>query len=335
MAGRKPNPKSVAPSSNWTIDDGISQSLLNRFMGCRERFRLYAVEGLREFGTKTAMDFGSAFHDLLEIASKHPHKTPEAVITHYRRSKKSKRVSLQDKDMLLCFLLFERYCWFFSETTYRYLDQEAVFRVPYKIRGYRSVDLRGRFDGIIQRDDGSIWIEEHKTKGQVNTDQLDATIPYNLQTMLYAVAAEKHYKRPVSGIVYNVIRVPGQKQGKNETVMELLERIDEEIIKNPKYYFYRWQLPIDRAHMDRWKRMTFDPLIISVIQWWESVKNDPFSPWEIENDQGEAVPNPHHWQRPFGVYDSLTNGVGDYFNLLTRNVSVGITKDNKPFQELL
>ena len=368
---RPPKPKTVAPSPSWTLDKGVSQSLLNRFLGCRERFRLYAVEGMREGGSRDQMDFGTYFHDLLENYSRNPNHSAEAIILMTQKSVNSRCPNLSHELRQVCETIFNRYVWYFSETKYHYVDQEAVFDVNYAVPGYRTIRLRGRFDEIILRPDGTIWIQENKTKEKINAEQLVSTIPLNLQTMLYAVAAQLHYGKKVSGIVYNVIRKPTSKPSKvkmnkaeleawkaenpkskalqrQETQFEFLERLDNDIESRPEHYFLRWEYGLTDSKLELWRKHVLDPILISLIQWWESVKHDPFSPWEERDEKGNLVqipdtngkghliplPNPHHWQRPFGVYDSMTNSVGDFYEVLALGKRTNVTVNNIPFQEL-
>lgn len=329
MPRKKPLPKQVAPSPSWTLEDGVSQSLLNRFMGCRERFRLYSVEGAREKGDIVSRDFGTYFHDLLECHAKYPNISFAAIVAKVNKKKRKTELSYTDKQIAVG--VFEHYINHFSDCQYKYFKQEEVFKVPYDVPGKRKILLRGRFDGIIKRPDGTLWIQENKTKQRISPEVLEATIPYNLQTMMYAIAAQIKYKKKVTGIVYNVIRRPGHRQKKGESIEDFVTRIKSEIEKDPYYYFYRWEYPLSEIALETWKKKTFNPLLTSLIQWWESVKNDPFSPWEDE----KGLPNPHHWQRPFGVYDSLTAGKGDYFDLMVRGYDKDVTKGNKPFEELI
>lgn len=356
MTKKKPKPSVVAPSPSWTLDDGVSQSLLNRFLGCRERFRLYTIEGMRDKGSKFAMDFGTYFHALLEIHAKYPNLDANGILRHYAakrntfaRRKSYKPDSLSQEDRDIGNVLLNRYLWWFKDTKYKYIKQEDVFAVPYHVPGYRSIILRGRFDEIIERPDGTIWIQENKTKGKIDEFAISNTLPFNLQTMMYVVAAELKYKRTVSGIVYNVIRTPSHRKGKQDaTYADFLERLDGIIAADPKHFFLRIEHPVTSSHMDRWKKYTFNPLLISLIQWWESVKHDPFSPWVARNekgdpithvnlDTGEELPlaNPHHWMRPFGVFDNLTIGTGDFYEVVCQNRRNNVTLNNKPFQELI
>lgn len=385
---KPPSPKSVAPSPSWTLDKGVSQSLLNRFLGCRERFRLYAVEGMREKGSRDQMDFGTYFHDLLENYAKHNDYSAIDIIKITQPAVNKRCPNLSQELRHVCEVIFNRYVWYFSDCDYKYMDQEAVFAVEYKVPGYRSITLRGRLDEVIHRPDGTIWIQENKTKERINSEQLVACIPNNLQTMLYAVAAQEHYGKRVSGIVYNVIRKPKNKPSSRkmtpeelavylqenpkskaktrpETLNEFLERLDNLIEEDPKHFFMRWEFKLSPNHLDKWKKYTLDPVLISLIQWWESVKHDPFSPWEDRDAKGKVkfcqqekqagpkgkkhlvvsplvdeegnkipLPNPHHWQRPFGVYDALTLSNGDFYDYLVLGRDNTITRGNTPFQEL-
>lgn len=327
MPRKAPAAQTVAPSPFWTLDDGISFSLLSRFLACRERYRLYAVEGLRETSSsKAQMDFGTYFHKCLELKAKHPNKTPDSIF-------KLVKHKLPELDMTVAKIVFRNYYDYYHDDTFKYHDQEAKFDVPYTIPGGPKFRLRGRFDEIIMLEDRTLMIQENKTKERINEEQLGLTIPFNLQTMFYAIAASIHYKKPVSAILYNVIRKPKNEplKSKKETLAQFAVRLDKEIRDNPRYYFIRWDYTISDAEMAKWKNYTFHPILLQLRQWWESIKHDPFSPWLDVN----GILNPHHYQRPFGVYDSLTTGTGDFFNLITRKSRVGLTENNIPFQELI
>jgi hypothetical protein len=71
-------------------------------------------------------------------------------------------------------------------------------------------------------------------------------------------------------------------------------------------------------------------MIESVVVWWESIKSDPFNPWVDE----QGKPNPHHFQTPFGIYDPMTLGVGDYFDYVTSGFKLGLEQIETCFPEL-
>ena len=340
MVKKQPKPSLVAPSPSWTLDDGISFSLLSRFLNCRERFRLYAVKGTREVShSKANMDWGTYFHKLLELRAKHPHKRPDQL---FRLNK----VILPPDDLDVAQLVYELYHEFYSADTYQYFATEDVFDVKYQIPGSHAFRLRGRLDETILEPDRTLRIQENKTKEYIDEANLEATIPFNLQTMFYAVAANIHYKKPITGVLYNVIRKPKHRQtAKDKTRAAFLARLRSEIEKDANRFFYRWKYDIFPDQMNTWKNYTLHPMLLQLKVWWDSVKHDPFSPWTTPEDyregpNGKPLPqnlviNPHHCMRPFGVYDSLTTGTGDFFDLITRNNPVGTTEGNIPFRELI
>lgn len=330
MPQKKPSPKTVAPSPSWTLDDGISYSLLSRFLNCRERYRLYAVEGRRESSrSKASMDFGTYFHKLLELRAKHPNKSPDQL---FRLNK----VELPAEDKDVAKVVYEVYHEYYSGDTYKYFATEDVFDVNYQVPGGSKFRLRGRLDETIIDPDRRLRIQENKTKEYIDASNLEATIPFNLQTMFYAVAANIHYNKPISGVLYNVIRKPKHKQTKTDgTRQGFLDRLRGEIMETPSHFFYRWNYDIFPQQMNDWNNYTFHPILLQLRIWWDSVKHDPFSPWTTPDKNGKFSINPHHFLRPFGVYDSLTTGIGDFFDLITRNNPVGTTSGNIPFQELI
>ena len=336
-------PDQVAPSPMWTLDKGISYSLLSRFINCRERFRLYSVEGVRETSSssKEQMDFGTYFHELLELHAKYPHLTSTGV------SRKAKK-KITKPQKAIADLVFKQYCDWYSDSRYKYAAQEQEFCVPYTLPNGRTVKLVGKSDEIIAAKDGTLWVQENKTKEKFNEYKIESSIPFDLQTLMYCIAIEKLFKKPVTGFVYNVIRKPTHKPSKVkekilddktqkmitktrvETTAEFHTRLSLVIANDPAHFFKRWEFALTPEHMLRWRQTTFDPLLTQLCMWWESVKHDPFSPWVLPNGE----PNPHHHQRPFGVYDPMTNGTGDFFDLITRNRRIGTTSGNKCFSEL-
>ena len=325
------NKNSVAPSANWDLyRDGVSYSLLSRFINCRERFRLYAVEGLRpEKSGRDALEFGTYVHRILELHAKKPNLSIHALV-------KANPCPLDPALKPVAQVVMDRYLWWYKNSKYRYIAQEEVFDVPYLLPNGRTLRLRGRFDEILRAPAGyprgTIWIQENKTKEKINTYQIESFLPNNLQTMFYSTAAERHYSRPVTGVVYNVIRKPTHKRSvqKKETQEQFLERLDGIIEADPKHFFHRVEFPFHKSHLERWQLRTLNPILLDLCRWWESIAHNPFEPWTLPD--GSA--NPNHFLRPFGVYDSLTTGIGDYFDPITRNNYVGYSRDNEPFSEL-
>ena len=327
--------KTITPPTNWDLyglsdRDGLSYSLISKFIVCRERFRLRTVEGLVESGSsREAMEFGTIFHKALEFSAQG--KSRSQIFSYLRRKSREGHY-----DPLLCqiaSLMVPMYqdFWKAEIGNIHYVETESVFDFPYKCSYGRVVRLRGRRDeGFIK--DGKLWLQENKTKGQIQEHQIVQTLSSMLQPMLYLLSFKvDHPKEQLGGILYNVIRKPQLKQGKKESDSEYLQRIATNIEKRPEHYFKMFEVEIDDAHLEHWRQRYLDPLISQICIWWESIRNHPFDPWVL--DTGE--PNPHHFLRPFGVYDPMSQGTGDYFGRIVQGHDAGLERSETCFPELV
>jgi hypothetical protein len=316
--------------------DGISYSLLCKFRNCRERFRVATVEGLRPSDRKDAMDFGTIFHKALEYTAQN--KTTSQVITQLLKF--YKKSSMDPMLVKQACILVPHYNKYYSTEKHNYVAQEEVFDVPYKSTTTgRIIRLRGRRDEMFERKK-ALWLQENKTKTTIDENKIIATLPFDLQTMLYAYSMTHDYPgRKIGGILYNVIRRPGQKQKQKESDNEFLQRINSEIAADVdnslannemSHYFKRYEIELGPSDISNFYHRTLVPMIESVVVWWESIKSDPFNPWVDE----QGKPNPHHFQTPFGIYDPMTLGVGDYFDYVTSGSKLGLEQIETCFPEL-
>src|SRR5690606_27397262 len=75
--------------------------------------------------------------------------------------------------------------------------QEQSFAVPYTLPSGRQVTLRGKFDAVVLfgRD---IYLQENKTKGDIDEEGIGSTLTGNLQSMFYQVALRRSLIGPDS-----------------------------------------------------------------------------------------------------------------------------------------
>ena len=207
LKGYKPKPRRKGPlwegPSGEGPNGGITFSLLSRFLTCRERFRLYAVEGLRPNETfNNRIEYGNMWHlceealasgmesvhgpywDValraycLDLCRKYPFSQEQ--IRHWEN---------------VCRIQFPVYVDYWKKHEERVektcLLQEQVFDVPYTLPSGRVVRLRGKWDGVNQLGKGKnaeLRLFETKTKGDVDIAQIQRQLTFDLQTMLYTVA---------------------------------------------------------------------------------------------------------------------------------------------------
>lgn len=328
---KKPSTAKGARNPLWDLyKDGITYSLLCKFDECPERFRKRVVEGWSESGLQEGLEFGNAFHLCLE---KYP-QAPERVTQQYQQTRyENNSVEPHQREEFEKLLAMvegavhgHNKFWEQDSQTMSWVSREKTFDVPYHIDG-KVIRLRGKIDGVYRenRDSNRLWIFETKTKSDIDHDGLHRTLNQDLQTMMYCLAVEAEYQEPVSGVLYNVIRRPSIRPRKDETLVQFVARCKADYLSRPDFYFHRWEISFSRNDVELWRTRSFEPLIRKLIQWWDSIKDNPFNPWE----------SPHHWQKPFGMFNALASGRrGSFFDYLTSGSHTGLRQLTTAFPEL-
>ena len=351
-------PSSIGPNG------GISQSMLAKFLQCREEFRIKYVLGLRpNDGFSHLLEYGNMWHLCEEnLAANKDWKKP---LKKYCDELKAKYRTAQkeiEKWYNCCLYQFPIYVDFWKkhpDTKGRIgLFQELVFKVPYTLPSGRVVYLRGKFDGgdLIKDKTGSgIYLFETKTKGEVDPISLTQQLNFDMQTMMYLVALEEERKIasgdgskilggdkvPIKGIRYNVIRRPlsGGKgnikqkkiKGKMETAEEFYSRLQEYFIDEPESWFIRFKVEVSQKDIDNFKTMFLNPILEQLCDWWEFVSG----PYHHRGNVWETAANHIHYRHPFGVKNMIDErGKSDYAEYITSGNEVGLTRVKSLFNEL-
>lgn len=343
-SGKFKPPSKVNPV--WDLyRDGITFSMLSRFLVCRERFRLSSVEGWTEGSIRNVLEFGNVFHFCMEQTIKGlPVTSIDRWLADYE--KKRKNIKGDDREQLELLLgtirvMFPLYLkfWAKADTNKVYVAQEQKFCVKHTLPvSKRTIQLRGRWDALFRapsRSSGNqhaLWLQENKTKSNIDEEGLQGGLQYDLQTMLYSYTISREYNEYPTDICYNVIRRPAIRMRVNERLVDYLLRLEEDINSRPTFYFMRWETALSSREIDHWVQHTLNPILEQVVEWWESIKHNPFDPWRLANGE----PNLHHYLRPFGVYDGAATGQrGDFFDLVTKQNSFGLFRRDVPFPELV
>lgn len=222
-AARRVAAKASAPLWKGPEVDGVTFSMLNRFLTCRERFRVQYVEGWRtqdEFNHR--IEYGNMWHVCEEAAlqeQRHFKGELSGIDTmnwldsleKYVRDLCAKYPTQQEQIAhwwMVCRVQFPIYWRYWSKhqdmTNRTPLLQECVFDVPYKLPSGRTVRLRGKWDSVDlvtypkskdrNQPDGTamngIWIQENKSKGDPDIEGLARQMGMDLQSMIYVVALD-------------------------------------------------------------------------------------------------------------------------------------------------
>lgn len=188
---------------------GVTQSLLARYLGCPERFRIITIEGLRGSEHFSApLEFGNMWH-----ACEEGHATgiKSAWINHLqvccgKLLKKYPRESNEiDVWFQKCQVLFPKYVehWAAHPDVQKRtpLMQEQAFDVPYKLPSGRTVRLRGKFDSVdlIEEKPVGVYLQENKSKSGIDQAKVFRQLRFDNQTMIYLIALETMQKAVKGG----------------------------------------------------------------------------------------------------------------------------------------
>lgn len=202
--------------------DGVTQSLISRFLSCRERFRILTIEGLKgEDRFSKALEYGNMWHLCEENLA--DHKDWKEPLTNYCASLCSKYQEDQfeiQKWFEVCKTQFPVYCEFWEKhgdvKNRTPILQEETFLIPYTLPSGRVVILRGKFDSVDLIGKGKsagIYLQENKSKGDIDEEKIRRQMEsgFDLQTMMYMIALCEYFKdcqTPIKGVRYNVVRRP-------------------------------------------------------------------------------------------------------------------------------
>lgn len=345
--------------------EGVTQSMLGAFLVCRERFRVRFIEGLEpadDFNHR--IEYGQMWHVCEE------HKTTDCQTRESFDSLKEyckqlcQRYPMRQTEIEhwynVCKVQFPIYVdyWQEHEETIdrKPLLAEQTFTVPYTLPSGRMVKLRGKWDGVSLLKNG-IYLDEHKTKGDIDEAMLQKQLTFDLQTMFYTVTLMEWdgggvaphemlpfftRKWPFRGVRYNVIRRPlsGGKgsirkhQAKGSTPEETDEhfytRLAAIIMEDPGYFFMRWQVEVTPDEIERFKQQFLNPVLEQLCDWYEWVMCDG-SVWGGNHSRS----NDEHFRMPYGVYSPLLDGKTTEYDEYLATGSLGsLRRADKLFKEL-
>lgn len=319
--------------------DGITYSLLCKFLVCRERFRLLVVDGIREAEAyNPSIEFGSMWHEAEEArAGKKNWKRAAGRYRDRLRGKYPASEAAIAKTYNLVCAAYRPYVEHWSqhrdERMRKPVAQEETFAVPYKLPSGRMVILRGKFDEVCQVSK-SLYLQENKTKGQIDEQGIQDTIQGNLQTMIYQLARRiSRPKERMKGVIYNVIRRPlsdryAIKQRKTETEKQFYDRLSKDIQSDSSHYFKRWKTILTAADIDQFCERSLHPILEQLWDWWIDITDT------LRQGKSPFIRDTH-FQMPWGVYNPLGSGFrGDYFTYLTTGSKSNLEQVTSLFPEL-
>lgn len=339
---------------------GITQSALNMFYVCRERFRLKMIEGLQPPERFSApLDFGTLWHICEENADYEKPLKETAQKMCLKFPLQQDEVHKWWQVVKTLFPIYKDY-WAKHQTKEKVepLMREEVFNVPYELPSGRVVYLKGKFDGVDLAGNGKdrgIYLFETKTKSEIDEGKITRQMKLDLQTMMYVIALQGGIDNEtillghqgqcwtnIKGVRYNCIRRPlsggkgsirpHQATSKKpaETNVEFFERLKGVILEDVDTYFLRLKVEVFPSDIERFKKICFNPILEQLCDWYDYVSKgkDPF---------GTDRPgwNYMHYVTPFGLYNPiLESGQTDLDEMVLNGSEVGLQKVDSLFPEL-
>ena len=328
---------------------GVTQSLLGKFLACPERFKALVIDGLKprkKFNHK--IEYGNMFHLCEEYYNKNGMVRWQDGLTKYI-TQLCVQYPFDQEEILkwyrVCQIQFPIYLeyWGARSSSSTSILQEEVFHVPYKLPSGRIVYLRGKWDGVSL--DEGLWLDETKSKGTVNQQQIERRLKFDLQTMMYLVALRKYQKEGraldalkvewnnlIKGVRYNVIRRPlsgGKgtiKQTQKETIDEYYARLEQYIRDEPETYFFRWESEVSEHDIKNFEEKTLIPCLERLCAWWDTQngKDPKYTMW------ASCI----NFTMPFGVSHVTDEYGSDYDDYVMTGSTIGLEKCNELFPEL-
>lgn len=210
-----------------------TQSSLNTFQSCERKWKHRYMDGISPASTPDVMVFGTVWHEIMEgmlLGVLKRWGGPDAIVD---------RSPLQQQDKLKLKALTREYFAHWNDDGWRVVSVEQVFE--HSIDG---MDFSGKYDAIIERC-GEMWVVEHKTTSTDIGEESAywAKLHVDWQVHLYTIAARAGHKKPVVGVIYDVVKKPALRLTKKDRKEGgFMERVIEDVASKRNEYFARKEI---------------------------------------------------------------------------------------------
>lgn len=187
----------------------LSASDISAVLSCRRQY-VFSLSGFVPKETPTALLFGSAIHDALDVFYSAGRDVESAVATFLSHASEfppplfTEEAQAYDELLALGEAMLRNYAAFSAvNDTFEVIRTEQRVEAPiYAADGEELGKLVGRVDGIVRTRDGAYWVLEHKTSSagwsaeERNRD---------FQTLAYLYLASRTIDEPLTGVIWNIL----------------------------------------------------------------------------------------------------------------------------------
>jgi hypothetical protein len=293
--------------------DGVSQSMLQTYIDCRQKAYLNIIKGWSPKGASYPLIYGDISHGALERALrmvmvgkfKKVNQILQSVdqfVTEAHAAwleanpnaeTAAKDMAEESKAILRQLLPVYWMKWGKKDLETEWTKVETVFKVPLKMADGTEVPLVGKYDGVYTRN-GKSCLFETKNKSRWS-DQLIDLLPLDLQLGTYLTALSLIEKKEPSLVTYNILRRPSERRKKDETLLGFASRIAENARKDDEHFFVRFpiELTTDEKTVHK-KRIQL--LVQEFYTWWLEA---------CEFEKGDVRWNSNHCENKYGTCQNL------------------------------
>jgi hypothetical protein len=179
---------------------------------------------------------------------------------------------------------------------------------------WRGFIIRGKIDGNFRDKNGGGWNFEHKNYSWINEDLMCLTLSFDLQNLFYIIADRTEYHRVLKGTLYNILRNPTVRK-KDGGPAEVYKKLVEDIRKDPKHYFIRYEIPYTPVMISEFEGELYEKL--------SELQSVMLCPKDLHFCK--CYKNEHACERPYRC---------DFINACATRTMIGYAKNPILFPEL-
>jgi len=237
----------------WDIGvNGISASLMAKYLHCHYKF-LISINKYYNPGKMRQTFFGNLCHEVLFQAYDRGEIPDSKKLMYWlsnwraeRRLSGSEGLELLEVVNLAFIVLSEYFKVYESDFRDNKVEAaESQFSVM-----YRGILMRGKKDLVYRDKLKKLWLMETKTRSKINAENMSLRLMIDLQNLFYVTAEELEFKETVEGVLYNVIRKPGLKSGKDNP-RAFRRRLAADVRSRREHYFLRYPTVYNRKDKER------------------------------------------------------------------------------------
>lgn len=359
------------PIVSYEGGGGISFSMLSRYLCCPERFRLMTVEGLgppEDFNVR--LEYGHMWHVCEEAHAMGRDFWPALAIYGKELGKKYPTQGTQINHWCrVCALQFPIYVdWWQKHPDVKArkpVAAEKAFDVAWELDSGRKVHLLGMIDSLDILTNEGLFIQENKTKGDIDEGMMKRNLAFDLQTGIYMSAVQVLLNKgafgkithDIAGVRYNVVRRPlaggkgsirQKKPTKKNPQGQSLEEFYDELsgvirgamdVDNTHYFFKRWKVNLHPGDLQKLAHHCLNPILENLCddyEWWEWCFEQGKDPFDYIL-RGKIFPEHRlrHFRYPYGVYNAiLEGGSSEVDEYLLTGSKLGLVRRERLFSEL-